>query len=197
MRPVVRPAFVPFIEQFEGRTNWMYLDVKGLVTTGIGNLIDPYSAAKNLPWILSGMTATGPQIAQAWLTVKGRQDLKLHGGGAFKGLTSLRLGWDAVAALDDATLTDMDAVLCAHFAGYEDYPADAQLGLLSMAWGLGPHFNFPKFHAACEAGDWTTASQECHESNANPLRNAANQELFLLAGKTSDPTALSTDVPAP
>ena len=191
MRPSVQAAFVPWVSRFEGVTNWPYLDVKGLVTTGIGNLIDPFSAAKDLPWTLAGMPATGPQIAQAWLTVKGRQDLRLHGGGAFKDLTQLRLSAEAVNDLCAKKLAGMDQILCLRFAGYEDYPADAQLGILSMAWALGPAFDFPAFHAACEAGDWVTASQECHIRDANPARNTANQELFLLASRAADPSVLS------
>ena len=41
MRPSVFAAFPGFITRFEGRLPFMYLDTKGLVTTGVGNLIDP------------------------------------------------------------------------------------------------------------------------------------------------------------
>ena len=34
----------------EGRLEFMYLDVKGLVTIGVGNLIDSIADAQRLPW---------------------------------------------------------------------------------------------------------------------------------------------------
>src|SRR5580704_1499007 len=47
----VRDIFPNFSKQFEGRVGWMYLDVKGLVTIGVGNLIDPLPAAVGLPFV--------------------------------------------------------------------------------------------------------------------------------------------------
>jgi hypothetical protein len=44
MRDSVRRAFIPFTTQCEGRLRYMDLDVKGLVTAGIGDLIDSVAA---------------------------------------------------------------------------------------------------------------------------------------------------------
>jgi GH24 family phage-related lysozyme (muramidase) len=46
----VQSAFRSFTEQFEGCVSFMYLDVKGLVTVGIGNLVDPVGVAQALPF---------------------------------------------------------------------------------------------------------------------------------------------------
>jgi GH24 family phage-related lysozyme (muramidase) len=190
VRACVQAAFVPFITPFEGSTNWMYCDVKGLVTTGIGNLIDPFQTAIHLPWIVGQRLATEQEIITAWRFVKDNQDLKLQGGGAYKSLTQLRLTDKAVSDLVAKRLASMDSILCSRFYGYEFYPANAQLGILSMAWALGPNFWFPTFKAACERGDWTTAANECHISDANPARNTANKALFL-AAVTSGPDDLA------
>lgn len=40
MHPSVRHYFVKFNEPIEARIPYMYLDIKGLVTVGVGNLID-------------------------------------------------------------------------------------------------------------------------------------------------------------
>ena len=45
MQSAVRSAWRRFNEPLEGLTDWMYLDIKGLVTTGMGNLIDPVESA--------------------------------------------------------------------------------------------------------------------------------------------------------
>ena len=51
-----------------------------------------------------------------------------------------------------------------------------------MSWAMGPAFQFPKFEAFCEAGDFAGASTECHISTVgNPgvaSRNSANITLF-------------------
>jgi len=40
MKPAAKEGFLALTTNLEGYTSFMYLDVKGLVTTGIGNLID-------------------------------------------------------------------------------------------------------------------------------------------------------------
>jgi hypothetical protein len=56
MQASVRAAWCDFNRSLEGWVSWMYLDVEGLVTTGMGNLIDPVEAAFPLP----GWMATAP-----------------------------------------------------------------------------------------------------------------------------------------
>ena len=50
MRAAVRTSFRAFNAKYEGTVNFMYVDVKNLVTIGVGNLIDPISLAVNLPF---------------------------------------------------------------------------------------------------------------------------------------------------
>ena len=45
MNDSVLTTFPSFTQQFEGRIPFMYVDVKRLVTTAVGNLIDPLSTA--------------------------------------------------------------------------------------------------------------------------------------------------------
>ena len=51
MHPSVKSVFPSFSTKLEGRVPWMYCDVLGLVTIGIGNLIDPEEAALHLPFV--------------------------------------------------------------------------------------------------------------------------------------------------
>src|SRR5262249_1550380 len=44
MRDSVRTAFLPFSEPLEARVPFMYLDIKSLVSTGVGNLLDADSS---------------------------------------------------------------------------------------------------------------------------------------------------------
>jgi len=187
VRAAVRDAFVGFTEPFEGRVAWMYLDVRGLVTTGIGNLIDPVAAALALPWQRpDGSRATLNQIQDEWIAVKGRTDMAKRGGGAYAAITSLRLSDAAIDALVSARLDRMVQVLEAAHPCFASLPADAQLAIVSMSWAMGPAFHFPRFWAAVTAGDYKTAAAEC---TINPQvgtiirRNDANRRLLISAGE--------------
>lgn len=175
----------------------MYLDNLGLVTTAIGNLVDattgnpsaPWTPALALPWKHgpTGAPAFPNEIIDAWKAVKARQDLKDLGGGnsQFSALTDLRLSEKDIDDLFAKTRDNSIATLKANgFPNIDSFPADAQMGLLSMAWALGAAFSkgFPKFTAAVDSGNWLTAALESHISNGTISRNAANALMFTNAG---------------
>ena len=116
--------------------------------------------------------------------MKAAKALNRLGGGAYERMTTLILSDEAIASLVDQRLTMNDAYLARSFPGYVDWPADAQLGLLSMAWSMGPAFRpkFPRFAAACDALDFATAAIESKEDETgNPgliPRNSADRLLF-------------------
>lgn len=190
MRPSVAENYTKFTIKFEGKLGFMYLDVKGLVTTGIGNLIDPVGAALTLPWKKKdGSLASQDEIKQAWNTVKARKDLAPKGGVIFGGLTDLRLDEEGIKTLVNRKLLQFEEILKARYKGYDQWPADAQLGVLSMAWAMGPHFKFPKFDAAVNQllPDFKSAAMYCKMGEkGNPglvPRNKANVLLFSNAAK--------------
>jgi GH24 family phage-related lysozyme (muramidase) len=185
MKPSVAQKYTEFTTKFEGKLPYMYLDVKELVTTGIGNLIDPIGAALSLPWKRpDGSRATQAEISDAWHRVKSRTDLAQRGGGAFSGITTIRLDNDGIREVVNRKLLENEQVLRTRFPSYDNWPADAQMGLLSMAWALGPNFHFPKFEAAVNQllPDFKTAAIEGHmNTTGNPglvPRNEANALLF-------------------
>ncbi len=192
MWPCVASTFAAFTERFEGHVPFMYCDVKGLVTTGRGNLIDPVTSALVLPWQISGMAATRLQIATCWQVVKSRQDICQQGGMAYQNITDLRLAEEAIDALTNSKMLEMETHLKARFPLWETLPADAQLAVLSMAWACGPAFHFPKFEAALVNLDMWTCAVECHlDETGNPglkPRNVANSQLFKDAATSTDPS---------
>jgi GH24 family phage-related lysozyme (muramidase) len=189
MYQTVRDAFFDFNVRFEGYVPWMYLDVKGLVTIGVGNLIEPLTQeVLNLPFEYAdqpGSQATTDDIREAWNAVKSRTDLKLQGGGAFQSLTNVRLTTEGIKSLVEKKLLENESFLRSrYFANFDSWPADAQLGLLSMTWALGAGFvnKWPKLHSACLNEDWDTVAAECHindvgNSGIKP-RNDADETLF-------------------
>jgi GH24 family phage-related lysozyme (muramidase) len=193
MKAAVRLHFLAFTAPLEGVCRHLYLDVKGLVTTGVGNLVDPLSAALRLPWQRpDGTAASHSEIVAEWSKVKARTDMKLRGGGAYAAITSLRLSKEAVQDLVDVTLTRMDQQMAHAFPGWADLPADAQLACLSMSWAVGPGWptKFPRCSDAVRARDFLTAEQECTIStDGNPgikPRNVANKLCFRNAHTVDD-----------
>jgi GH24 family phage-related lysozyme (muramidase) len=193
MRSSVAAALQPFLARFEGNAlDFMYADTRNLVTTGTGNLIDsgprdsdvinPAYArpALALPWRHrgNGARASQPEIMDAWAKVKTRPDMGKRGGGTYAGYTDLYLDSDALDALFYQHAASDETYLHGRFPQFENWPADAQLGLLSMAWAMGPAFSFPNFQRAANAGDFSTAARESHSFNTAPARNEANAQLF-------------------
>lgn len=199
MHQSVRDAFVRFSEPLEGKCAHMYLDVKGLVTTAIGNLIDPVAYAVTLPWKHpDGRPATQDEIRAEWSLVKGRVDLKMRGGVIYKTITSLRLDEEGIARVVGRKLDQNDDYLRRRFAAFEEWPADAQLATHSMAWACGPAFRFPMLEAALRAKQFGLAAVECRMQEAgNPgivPRNKANRLMYFNASivhrEGLDPTVL-------
>jgi hypothetical protein len=168
----------------------MYLDIDGRVTVGVGNLIDTIPDAQKFPFVhkLDGSAATRAEIATDWQAVKNRQDLT-HAKDyldKFNQLTALKLTEDAIDQIVLTSLDQNETLLkqISEFADLEDWPADAQLGLFSLIWALGPAGiqRFRDFRTACAAKDWNAAATQSHmKETGNPgiiPRNVADHILF-------------------
>lgn len=215
MRQVVRDAFVAFTAPLEGVVPWLYCDVKGLVSIGIGNLVDPIQHAMTLPLVRpDGSRATGAEIAEEWHRVKNYPGAAHLGHRITEHVTKLRLTREGIDQVVGSKLQHMDRYLASRFLctthddcranpdlgracsyGYEQWSADAQLATLSMAWACGPAFRFPKLEAALRAQDFLTASVECfmpEEKTISGLRprNKANRILYTNAAYSTNPDIL-------
>jgi hypothetical protein len=197
----VSQQFQAFSTPLEGQVLWMYADILGKVTIGMGNLIDSEAAALELPALgvpyyhKEGKAVTDDHIRTDWHKVKDNPALAGHWPQA-EPVTELRITEDGVRVLVATKLAQFERYLIEHvaeFASFDGWPADAQLGLLSMAWAMGPAFadggRWPNFRAAC-AGQfpgadanpsqrWLDAAANCRMSNDwLTKRNAVNRGLF-------------------
>ena len=186
-------AFWPkFTQQFEGRVNFLYLDEIGLVTTGLGDLVDPVRLAMPLPWLnQDGTHASDADIVAAWNAVdacrsdpKGQKQtsgLATKYGQAFEAVTTLRLSDVAIDRLAESSLAADEAMLRHYFPGYDALPADGQLAICSTAWACGAGFpkTFVKFTAAVNSGDWATALAECGFNGVGVERRIAANKAML------------------
>jgi GH24 family phage-related lysozyme (muramidase) len=186
MHESVRRSFPEFSKRFEGYVRWMYLDIKGLVTVGIGNLVDPEHLAVVLPFTdkATGQAATQSVIAAEWRMLKGTVALAQRGHKACEAVTQLRLSDEAIGNLVRRRLVANERVLKEIFPELESWPADGQLGVFSIAWAAGAALSqkFPNFTAACRRGDWPAAVEHGRlREQGNPgviPRNVANARLF-------------------
>lgn len=221
MHTTVANRINSFNAQFEGRFHHMYRDSKNLVTVGVGNLLATREVICDglYPFThgLDGLPASCEDRQVAWDRIKEVQPdphrgettvPDRNGNDIYARATDLRLNDTAIDNLVQQKARQFDNVNRVDFllADYENFPADAQLGLLSMRWaGVDkPAMNwgrFPQFHQHVLARRWFAAARECHFNEMGNLglrpRNDANRWLFSLAGRVAamglNPTLLYFD----
>jgi GH24 family phage-related lysozyme (muramidase) len=180
----------------EGAVPYLYQDVLGLVSIGVGILCDPIQLAMNLPMVHpDGRPADRAEIAAEWLRIKG-----LGKGDHTQGNQAARLGHRFAKPHTRLRLTDEglrstlagklhihDVALRKRWPDFEEWPADAQLALHSWAWGVGPAARYPTMSAALLARDFAAAAEQVRmvangvELHGLKPRNRANRMLLLNA----------------
>jgi hypothetical protein len=197
---VIRKFIVSETTGGEGELTSMYLDVRGLVTTGRGNLLpnaDSANSLGNVPlkWqrIDNGAAASPTDVKAEWTRV-GSDDTKRQipnrnasgvwkGGGNFMaeairlGIVTLKLTDASLDALFQEAIAQFDRIVKTPPTGSRDFdktpggfPADAQLGLLAVAYGIG-HLEAP-LRDACNARQWgQIASQGLYKINWSNIRS--------------------------
>jgi hypothetical protein len=195
MRQVVLTAFPQWTAQFEGSVLFFYKDVKGLVTIGEGNLVDPLP-----PGLDFGPAAPGDVLA-AWQRVKYDTTLDpRNGGGQYARLTTVRMTPSGVAQLVFSKLEQMEAVVRQYFPNWSTAPAHAQLAVMSHCWAFGPHFpsSWPHLTQAFNLQAYQVCAAQCVPSAAEMSvqndsfhrRIAAEQAHFLACLTDPDPDSL-------
>lgn len=164
MRESAISAWVEYNDDLEGICFWMYLDQIGLVTTGMGLLINSTRAALSLPWKRpDGSRASRAEIEAEWHKVAAMTDLAGIGGGNFAAFTTLRLTKADVAASTARKLRVTSKILRQHYPDWDSWPADAHLAAASVAWAVGSIGSvegYPKMRAALLRGDFDEAAKE-------------------------------------
>lgn len=198
MKASVMAAFKNFQTKFEGALNYMYTDVYGLVTTGIGNLVDngprrhaagddvggaTSAMVQGLPWKhADGSPASSSEIDAEYWSIKNAWPSVQSV--AAKSIATLHLEDAAISNIVVEKAHEFEDTLRRSFPDYDNLPADAQMGLLSMSWAMGAGFapGWPHFTQAVNSKDFSSAATQSHMNDStNPglvPRNAANVILF-------------------
>jgi len=180
---VTREQYHAFSTPLEGRVPGMYCDVLGLITCGVGNLIDPIEAAEKLPWTLAdGKRAELGQVRADWHKLKDNSAFyaKRHWRFALEA-TECRLTEAAIDELVSHALDLNEAQMQKTFPEWDSFPADAQLALMSMCWAVGAGWpaKFGTMKACVLKQDWEGCVATCkirEEGNPGVVpRNAKNR----------------------
>jgi GH24 family phage-related lysozyme (muramidase) len=188
--------FVDDISRHEGCCYWLYCDLKGFVTVGIGNLVRSPDHAASLPFEHDdGAQATAEEKRSAYIAV---QDAFRPGllAKSYSHLMTIRMTLDFAESLLERRLTEeFLPALARIFHRIDSWPMEARRAVVDMAYSLGINglvTVYPKFIAACYAKDWSACAKECHrakpgENPADPMtwgpRNSWTREMFLLAAE--------------
>lgn len=201
MRKAVLDIFPAFSDALEGHVEHMYLDILGLVTVGRGCLIEPISLALGLPWVhrSDNTPATRQEVEAEWNLINGTPRLaKMHYDYAGK-LCKLKLTQEGIDQLMARRLTVFEDYLKKKFPEWDSWPADAQLGAMSMAWAMGAGYvdKFKNFVNAANEHKWIVAADCCkmrEDGNAGLIpRNKANKLLFEMSALAYGPTDTGYD----
>lgn len=179
-------AYHKFSVDLEGRVPYMYCDCLGLITTGVGNLINTEWQAKALPWLLGdGTMADTADVMADWQKLAaGRAYYAARKWSVYAKTMKCHLADEAIDALCLKQLAANEASYRKRWLDYDKFPADAQLAIHSMGWAVGAAFyqKFPRLSECIDRQDWEGAVASCkirEEGNPGVVpRNAKNRFCF-------------------
>jgi GH24 family phage-related lysozyme (muramidase) len=177
------------LQIFEGVIPWMYLDTRGFVTVGVGELLAAVGRAQALPFIDSN----GNPVTTDVILAEFNRVLALAKGqaaGAYQTNGSPTLSASSISNLLMAHVQYFDGQLSARFANYAAFPDAAKLGLLDMIYNLGPQGLFggyPTFMSDVTNGNWAGAAAQCYRNGPSAARNQWTQQQFLAAAAAPAP----------
>ena len=174
--------------RWEGKVAYMYLDSRGFVTVGVGNLVSSVDQAKKLPFInaAAGKTATPEEIETAFTAVS--KMAKNRRATYYKQNPSIELNDETIKQMAIKRLKEEFVPgLRQLFHGFDGYPNPAKQALVDMVYnlGVGGLKKFKKLIAAAEKGDWQEVANESHRTSCREERNKWTRERFKKAAKAT------------
>ena len=173
---------IDYLTSFEAFVPWMYLDSLGLVTTGIGNLLDPYSTygkKVSFYWRSDNGRATDAEVKAEFDLVKSKA---VPGGRApqagfqsykaFESITKLRASKDDVYAAVRTALKALEAAAVQYFGrDFDTLPADVQVVFVQMSNAGGLVSRKGQLAPLLKKRDFVAARDYAYLSNAKQGRN--------------------------
>ncbi|HLY80646.1 MAG TPA: hypothetical protein VKQ70_14795 [Caulobacteraceae bacterium] len=188
---------------------FMYLDTKGNVTVGIGVKLEDSKDTRSIRFVhrIDGKLASDEEKEAAFNAVHDARILIGRNAREFQSKTDLALAPGESARLFSSRLETAENQCRDLFKAWDDFPRPAQVALLDMAYNMGKGraltaaeiangdtehglYQYHKLRAAADAGEWLTASRECHrKAPVNDTRNNWTRDKFIEAAHLSPPRA--------
>ena len=171
------------INQHEGCIHHMYLDTRGNVTIGVGQLVSSIDDAKQLPLVVreTQQPATTKQITAEFNLMQQQEQEQGKIAATYKAVTKLEMTHQGIDELLDQRIDEFTQGIKSKLNDFDSYPEPAQEALLDMAFNLGVaglNRKFPTMMAAATRKDWQTCAAECSRRGISDHRNRATQALF-------------------
>jgi GH24 family phage-related lysozyme (muramidase) len=173
---------------FEGSIPWLYRDTLGNVTVGVGKMLPGLAAAVTLheshPFQCEARPAQVSDIMADWNRLQALPFGQDYAVGGYKALASVYLLEPDISALLMEVVTQCDSNLRNDYPDYDSLPDGVKLALIDMDYNLGDaklRGTYPRFDAAIDIQDFTTAAAQCHRIGISDERNEWTKNLFLAA----------------
>ncbi len=169
------------LAEYEGEIPHMYLDSKGLVTVGVGNLITSVQAAQALPFInQAGEPATADEIKADYDSVKQQQGNRI--ASFYKPFTKLIMTQEGMDELTNKHIDTFYKEIKKIFSEFDDFPSEAKLALLDLIFNLGMtnlKNKWPNLNKAVNAKNWGDAALASRRrAPVSDARNKYVKDLF-------------------
>ena len=191
MRQAAISIFEAKTRALEGVIPWPYLDTRGIVTIGIGHAVESRAEWLSLPFDLDPIQS--PATSEVYLVLVWSRLHSLSFGpdlaaGWYASKSTLRLTDQAISALFQSDVSKLETYARGIFVYYDDYGCDAQMGIISMLYSVGPGgiHGFPLCCSAIRTRSWATAAAQCHMQGCSDARNALTRSCFLAAAAHPD-----------
>jgi GH24 family phage-related lysozyme (muramidase) len=188
MKPSALTQFTTKTRELEGYELRPYLDTKGIVTIGMGHAVESRAAWLALPlvWIGDQAVATDSEKLSEWAAL---HSMPIPHEASYYTVTATLTLTDAdVTTLFNDDVAELETYARSTFVAYAHFSADAQCGVLSMFYSLGPggFHGYPRCTAFIRAGNWAGAAGECYMHGCSTARNAWTKACFLAAAAHPD-----------
>jgi hypothetical protein len=198
------PSVMQTLPTFLGEEGWipiLYPDSKGIITTGLGHVVGDGrnwdgSTADALSCGFTrkdtGQPATKEEIFQDWKLIQDNPgwskvftgSKEHHHNRPLWDQTIVELSDQAIRALIERDARRFEDGVKRNpewYSTFDEWPADAQLGLIAICWACGiptPANHWIKFPAACKERNWKEMAANCTGKDITEKRNRITQQAF-------------------
>jgi len=184
--PALMDVLVEDCVERENDIPWLYLDTRGLVTTGVGHMLHGAPEASRLPFNLGDRPATVGEITSDFVRVLSMPPAHVAAFYRSPRSVTLPVGYGRTLCQQELAGTYLPGI-AKLVPDLYSHPAGAIRALVAISYtcGLGGLATFTHTLAAINARDYRTAAAQAHVKTATPETNAKLEHWLLDAAGRS------------